>query len=126
MSRGGMMSNSASAKKSLMTRDKSKIAVVAEEPIALEAEHSMNVSKPPRNKDPDDIENNTDKAIDFQAQLEALKRRTETELPHTLTQVEDIMYLDQYSVISLEYHYYQNDCKYLNMNPCNEHLDETG
>jgi hypothetical protein len=44
--------------------------------------------------DCEDIENNTDKAIDFQAQLNALKKRTETELPHTLTQTEDIMYLD--------------------------------
>ena len=44
--------------------------------------------------DPDDIENNTDKSIDFNAQLQALKKRTETELPHTLSQVEDFMYLD--------------------------------
>ena len=67
---------------------------------------SMNISKLGPAIDLDDIENNTDKSIDFTSQLEALKKRTETELPHTLTQVEDIMFLDQYSVIALEYHYY--------------------
>lgn len=77
-------------------------------------------------KDLDDIENNTDKSIDFHSQLQALKRRTETELSHTLTQTEDIMYLDQYSVIALEYHYYQNDCKYLNLMQCDEHLNDDG
>ena len=54
----------------------------------------------------DEIENNTDKSIDFSAQLSALKRRTETDLPYTLTQVEDAMYLDQNSIVTLEYHYY--------------------
>ena len=59
-------------------------------------------------KPPEDlvVENNTDKSIDFNAQLQALKKRTECELPHTLSQVEDAMYLDQYNVIVLEYHYY--------------------
>lgn len=52
------------------------------------------------------VENNTDKSIDFNAQLQALKKRTESELPHTLSQVEDAMYLDQYNIIVLEYHYY--------------------
>lgn len=56
--------------------------------------------------DDDQVENNTDKSIDFSAQLSALKRRTETDLPYTLTQVEDAMYLDQNSIVTLEYHYY--------------------
>ena len=87
---------------------------------------SVNISKLGPAIDLDDIENNTDKSIDFNSQLEALKKRTETELPHTLTQVEDIMFLDQYSVIALEYHYYQNESKYYNLKPCNEHIDEEG
>ena len=33
----------------------------------------------------DDIPNNTDKSIDFDAQLEAYKKRTTSELPYTLT-----------------------------------------
>jgi hypothetical protein len=36
------------------------------------------------------------------------------------------MYLDQYSVIALEYHYYQNDCKYLNLVQSDEHLNDEG
>ena len=36
------------------------------------------------------------------------------------------MYLDQHSVIALEYHYYQNDCKYINMIQSNEHFDDGG
>ena len=33
----------------------------------------------------DDIPTNTDKSIDFDAQLEAYKKRTTSELPYTLT-----------------------------------------
>jgi hypothetical protein len=40
--------------------------------------------------------------------------------------VEDIMYLDQYSVIALEYHYYQNDCKYYNLLECQEQINPDG
>ena len=40
------------------------------------------------------VENTTEKSIDFNAQLQHLKKRTESELPHTLSQVEDSMYLD--------------------------------
>ena len=36
------------------------------------------------------------------------------------------MYLDQYNVITLEYHYYQNDCKYHNMMQCDEGLNHLG
>ena len=50
-----------------------------------EADMSANISRLMPPQDLDDIENNTDKSIDFNSQLEALKQRTETELPHTLT-----------------------------------------
>jgi hypothetical protein len=97
------------------------------EPELKQVDATMNISRIMRPADPDDdIENNTDKSIDFNAQLKALLRRTETELPHTLTQVEDIMYLDQYSVVSLEYHYYQNDCKYINMLQSQETINQEG
>jgi hypothetical protein len=36
------------------------------------------------------------------------------------------MYLDQYSVVALEYHYYQNDCKYINLLQCDEQVNEEG
>ena len=36
------------------------------------------------------------------------------------------MYLDQNSVIALEYHYYQNDCNYINLKECDEHLNDDG
>ena len=48
------------------------------------------------------------RAVDFQKHMDDLKARTETEIPFTLTQVEDAMYLDKTMVVTLEYHYYQN------------------
>lgn len=33
-------------------------------------------------------------------------------LPYTLTQTEDIMFMDKDTIVTLEYHFYQNDCKY--------------
>ena len=52
----------------------------------------------------------TEKLIDFEQHLEALKKRTELEIPYTTTQVEDAMYIDQNTIMTLEFHYYQNDC----------------
>lgn len=72
------------------------------------------------------VENKTNKLIDFNAQLQALKKRTENNLPFTLTQVEDCMYLDQYNILALEYHYYQNDCKYTHLAQCDEHINDQG
>ena len=36
------------------------------------------------------------------------------------------MYLDQYSILALEYHYYQSDCKYSKLVQCEEHINEQG
>jgi hypothetical protein len=65
-----------------MGTNQNKMTSILETP--READMSVNISKS-KPKDLDDIENNTDKSIDFNSQLEALKQRTETELPHTLT-----------------------------------------
>jgi hypothetical protein len=58
--------------------------------------------------------------------LEAYKKRTTSELPYTLSQVEDAMYLDQYSIVTLEYHYYQEKCKYLSLSTIEETIDHNG
>lgn len=52
------------------------------------------------------------KLIDFEKQMADLKARTELEVPYCMTQCEDAMYLGKQSVVSLEYQYYQNGCKY--------------
>jgi hypothetical protein len=36
------------------------------------------------------------------------------------------MFLDQYSVVTLEYHYYQNNCTYTELELCEEHLNGSG
>jgi len=52
------------------------------------------------------IENNTNKFIDFNAQIKAIKNQTESNYPYTLTQVEDAMYISESTVVCLEYFYY--------------------
>ena len=56
--------------------------------------------------------NDNQQKIDFDQQLQAYKERTEMTLPYVATQVEDAMYLNQQHVVTLEYHYFQNDCIY--------------
>jgi hypothetical protein len=58
-----------------------KMSVVHETP----QEEVVSVTMPVQETEDDDLENNTDKCIDFQSQLSALNKRTETELPHTLS-----------------------------------------
>ena len=70
------------------------------------------------------IENNTDKCIDFNAQIQAIKKQTETDLPYTLTQVEDAMYIDDRYLVTLEYIYYQCKCHYANLTPQIEYIDK--
>ena len=36
------------------------------------------------------------------------------------------MYLDQYNIVTLEYHYYQENCIYTTLNQCEEHIDDNG
>lgn len=66
------------------------------------------------------------KMIDFHEKLLELKRTSMVDLPYTITQVEDAMYLDSQNVITLEYHYYQDDCKYTKLQALNEHIDVDG
>ena len=62
-----------------------KMSVVHETPMEAEATEVLSPKGPVLAVDPEDIENNTEKSIDFNSQLLALKARTETELPHTLS-----------------------------------------
>ena len=55
------------------------------------------------------------KAIDFDAQLSNLKKRTEYQKKFTLTQVEDCMFIDKETFITMEFHHYQNECEYLKL-----------
>jgi hypothetical protein len=34
------------------------------------------------------------------------------------------MYIDQYNIMTLEYFYYHNDCKYSYLRPHDEHIDQ--
>ena len=52
-----------------------------------------------------------------------LKKRTELDIPYVATQCEDAMYIDAHTVVTLEYHYYQNDCQYTQLSVIDEHLD---
>ena len=64
--------------------------------------------------------------VDFDSRFKEHIHRTEKVIPFTLTQVEDAMYLDQHTVATLELHYYQNCCKYIKLEQCDEYEDENG
>ena len=36
------------------------------------------------------------------------------------------MFIDYQTVCTLEFHYYQNDCQYVELEPCDEVIDEDG
>lgn len=71
----------------------------------------------------EDVKNTTDQRIDFNGELLNLQKNTETTLPYTMTQVADAMYLDQYAMITFEYHCYQTECLYTMLKPVDP-LDE--
>ena len=52
----------------------------------------------------EEVPNNTDNRVDFNEHLIALKKRTERDLPYTMTQINDVMFIDQYTIMSFEYH----------------------
>ena len=54
----------------------------------------------------EEVPNYIDQKIDFNEQLNALKKKTEKDLPYTMTQINDVMYLDQFTIVSFEYHCY--------------------
>jgi len=73
-----------------------------------------------------EIQNNTSKSIDFNSHYDAFKLRTECDLPFTLTQTEDAMFLEGNSMLTLEYHYFQNDCSYKKMEVMKEFFNDKG
>jgi hypothetical protein len=70
--------------------------------------------------------NNSGKFIDFNKELKVIKELTELNIPYTITQVEDAMYLDQNFVVTLEYHFYQKDLKYSYIKARKEFLLQDG
>lgn len=52
------------------------------------------------------IVNNTNRMIDFDFELKDLKKRTELDIPYISTMVEDAMYIDAHTIVTIEYHYY--------------------
>lgn len=79
-----------------------------------------------KNMKKEDIRNNTEKRVDFSEQLSSLKKRTEMDLPYTMTQINDAIYLDQYSLLSFEYHCYQNDVRYQKLRRLDDRIDKRG
>ena len=53
--------------------------------------------------------------VNFQQELDKLKKNNESVRAYTLTQVEDAMFLDKTKLVTLEYHYYQNDSQYIKL-----------
>ena len=53
--------------------------------------------------------NETDRSIDFNQELKDYKKRTELDIPYVSSMCEDAMYIDSNTVVTIEYHYYQND-----------------
>ena len=53
-----------------------------------------------------------DKLINFKDILNNYRRRTEESLPYTMMQVEDTMFVDDHTMISLEFIFYQKDGKH--------------
>ena len=47
-------------------------------------------------------------------------------LPYTATQAEDAMYINQQTVVTLEFHTYQTDCEYTVLEPISQEEEKTG
>ena len=45
-------------------------------------------------------------------------------LPYTATQAEDAMYINQQTIVTLEFHTYQTDCEYTVLERIDEQLEE--
>ena len=75
-----------------------------------------------KEKPKEEFTNTSGKSIDFSQNLKWLKKSTEIEFPYTLTQSEDIMFLDQTTAIATEFHYFNNDCIYTNFISYKENL----
>lgn len=102
----------------------------------LHLQNEANAAKVGMNKDAyfnllktmkdEEVPNYTDQRVDFNEQLNSLKRRTEKDLPFTMTQINDVAYLDQYSLISFEYHCYQNGVSYQKLRLLDQKINKNG
>ena len=61
----------------------------------------------------------TSQKLDFKNMLQDHKDRTEKSLPYTLISVEDVMFIDERYLVSLECIYYQDDANYRKLSPAN-------
>jgi len=54
------------------------------------------------------------KKINFTNELKNYRKRTETKIPYTIQQIEDVMFIDEKKVVSLEYIFYSKykDARY--------------
>ena len=52
------------------------------------------------------------KVIQFKQLLDEHRERTEFNMPHTIKQIEDVMFLNEDRVIALEYIIYNKESKY--------------
>ena len=68
--------------------------------------------------------NNTGRSIDFEQELKAVKERTEVDVPFVATRCADAMYLDQHTIVTLEYHCYQNEAVYTELGTAKVHMQE--
>lgn len=92
---------------------------------------SKKVAAEDHNEEEEDDEAHQDESrrprlIDFNEQLSDFKKRTEIDLPYTLTQTEDSIFVDKDYVMTLEYNYYQNYCKYTPISIVNESINNDG
>ena len=69
--------------------------------------------------------NNTGRSIDFEQELKAVKERTEVDVPFVATRCADAMYLDQHTIVTLEYHCYQNEAVYTELGTAEAHMQES-
>lgn len=65
----------------------------------------------------EDTKNTTRKRIDFDAEYSRLARQTCYTQAYTPTSISDAMYIDQYTLATIEYHCYQRDCRYTQLYP---------
>lgn len=77
--------------------------------IGMNQEQYLHVLK---NMKKEQIESTADNKVDFQAQLNSFTKNIEIQLPYTMMQVNDVMYIDQFSLITFEYICYQTDVMY--------------
>ena len=76
----------------------------------------------------DDSDTDQDKkdTIDFKRLLTEYRERTEDLIPHTMTRVEDVMFIDENRMIALEYVFYNKDGKYFHLEPSDNMHSELG